>query len=249
MARFKQHEPCPRCGSRDNLGRYDDGGAFCYGCHYSERATHAPMRHMGSTNEHSEKYHHAIPEDAGTNFRADAVEWLASFHVDVPTAIRNGLVWSERSEQLIYKLGNCWQARNFNEERKRKSKNFTSGDVNECLFIYSHNVLDICEQTDQERQVRESRRLAVVEDPISALRIGPWCDSIPLLGSHLATARMIVLAGLYDSFVFWLDSDKLKEARGMADRAKLMGLSTNVIWTELDPKCYTDAKLKEILNV
>lgn len=29
------HEPCPSCGSKDNLGRYDDGHGFCFGCgHY-----------------------------------------------------------------------------------------------------------------------------------------------------------------------------------------------------------------------
>ena len=32
------HEPCPKCGSKDNLARYDDGHAFCYGggCGYRE---------------------------------------------------------------------------------------------------------------------------------------------------------------------------------------------------------------------
>ena len=30
------HEPCPECGSRDNLGRYDDGHGYCFGCHYYE---------------------------------------------------------------------------------------------------------------------------------------------------------------------------------------------------------------------
>ena len=34
------HEPCPACGSRDNLARYDDGHAFCFsiGCEYHEKA-------------------------------------------------------------------------------------------------------------------------------------------------------------------------------------------------------------------
>ena len=35
---FIQHEPCPECGSRDNLARYDDGHAFCFGCNYREKA-------------------------------------------------------------------------------------------------------------------------------------------------------------------------------------------------------------------
>lgn len=29
-------EPCPACGSRDNLGRYSDGHGFCFGCKHYE---------------------------------------------------------------------------------------------------------------------------------------------------------------------------------------------------------------------
>jgi twinkle protein len=30
------HEPCPECGSKDNLGRYSDGHGYCFGCGYYE---------------------------------------------------------------------------------------------------------------------------------------------------------------------------------------------------------------------
>ena len=33
---FIGHEACPSCGSRDNLARYDDGHAWCFGCNYYE---------------------------------------------------------------------------------------------------------------------------------------------------------------------------------------------------------------------
>jgi twinkle protein len=41
---FLQHEPCPRCGSQDNLSRYDDGHAHCFtpGCDYRERGEGSP---------------------------------------------------------------------------------------------------------------------------------------------------------------------------------------------------------------
>ena len=29
---FLRHEPCPSCGSKDNLARYEDGHAYCFGC-------------------------------------------------------------------------------------------------------------------------------------------------------------------------------------------------------------------------
>lgn len=33
---FIQHEPCPECGSGDNLARYSDGHGFCFGCNHYE---------------------------------------------------------------------------------------------------------------------------------------------------------------------------------------------------------------------
>jgi twinkle protein len=33
---FVQHEPCPKCGSQDNLARYSDGHGYCFGCKYYE---------------------------------------------------------------------------------------------------------------------------------------------------------------------------------------------------------------------
>lgn len=36
MASFLRHEPCPSCGSRDNLARYSDGSATCFSCKHYE---------------------------------------------------------------------------------------------------------------------------------------------------------------------------------------------------------------------
>lgn len=47
MANFLRKEPCPGCGSRDNLARYDDGSAHCFGkCGYNEPASDQPRRQM-----------------------------------------------------------------------------------------------------------------------------------------------------------------------------------------------------------
>lgn len=35
---FIGHEPCPSCGSKDNLSRYSDGHAYCFGCKHYEPA-------------------------------------------------------------------------------------------------------------------------------------------------------------------------------------------------------------------
>jgi hypothetical protein len=211
---------------------------------------------MGNTTENDQRHSRPIPDDIGHHFSEACVEWLGRYHVDVPTAIVNGLVWSPRNEQLIYKLGNCWQARNFGGFWLDKfGKCFTSGDVNECLHIYSR-ALQESQTSDEGRRDHDgehggesqNQTLVVVEDPVSALRIGALCDAMPLLGSHLAQARLSALARLYPSIVFWLDSDKYKEARAMEQRAKYMGRSARTIYTDEDPKAYDDQQLQEILG-
>ena len=34
MSSFSHHEPCPKCGSKDNVAVYTDGGKHCFGCGY-----------------------------------------------------------------------------------------------------------------------------------------------------------------------------------------------------------------------
>lgn len=247
---FLHHEPCPRCGSKDNLARYVDGSAWCFGCHYRERSTSAPaayLRREGTGVSEDVQEAPRIPDDCGTSFSPAAVEWLAQYHLDIPTAIRRGVVYSESRDQIIYQLGNVWQARNLRQggsdgnSRRRFSKNFTSGNVNECTHIYAVQQLDLR---------LGGSGLVIVEDPVSAIRVAALYDAMPLLGSHLATSRLNALAGLYgpSSRVYiWLDSDKLKESRAIAERFKLVGVDARVIYTEYDPKCYTNEEIRNIL--
>lgn len=41
---FIQKEPCPACGSKDNLARYSDGHAHCFGCEHYEPADDAAVQ-------------------------------------------------------------------------------------------------------------------------------------------------------------------------------------------------------------
>lgn len=244
---FQNHEPCTRCGSKNNLARYADGGGWCFGCGLWQPPTQAPSSFLSRASHDLPQElpeYPRIPEDSGTQFSEEAVRWLAKFHLSIPDAIRHGVVYSPSMQQLIYQMGSVWQARNFNPERLKKSKNFTSGNVNECRHIYGH----IDDRGDDSSVQLSPQTLVIVEDPVSAMRIAPLRPSMPLLGSHLATSRLIALTGLYDSIWFWLDSDKLKEARAMAERARLIDIHVKVIYTDLDPKCYTHTELMEILK-
>ena len=47
------HEPCPKSGSKNNLGRYPDGHAYCFGdsCdHYEPSDTTVDVPHISRSN-------------------------------------------------------------------------------------------------------------------------------------------------------------------------------------------------------
>lgn len=183
-----------------------------------------------------------MPEDACHDFPEEAVDWLAQYGINLPEAIQRGVYWSPTYRQLIFDMENIWQARNFEPERAKKRKYFTQGDVNDHLPIYATN-------SDRSGNSGFCNGLVLVEDCASAIKIARRSDSMPLLGSHLSVQRLNRLARLYSSLIVWLDSDKLKEARGIVERARLLGLSSRTIWTELDPKCYTDFMISNYLGV
>jgi twinkle protein len=82
------HEPCPKCGSRDNLARYSDGHAYCFsaGCDYRERGdgsrTYTPQTrsrmdlvfdaeieaipNRGLTRETAERFNYRVGTFAGS---------------------------------------------------------------------------------------------------------------------------------------------------------------------------------------
>ncbi len=59
----------------------------------------------------------------------------------------------------------------------------------------------------------------------------------------------MALKGLnrWDELVVWLDSDKYREARNIADQAKLVGFKARAEFTMLDPKDLSDDTIKGLL--
>jgi hypothetical protein len=244
MGVFVKHEACPRCGSKDNLGRYSDGSAWCFGCHYREKADRIPV----IDEKYLEKEHQSITlsDDLCNDFPEHVVGWLAKYHVPVEEAIKHGWKYSPKWDQLVFTFadadGNvaCSQARNFRQGAK--TKYFNQGSPADVLPIFH------CGRA-VGMGASNSRALVVVEDAVSAARISRQCDAMPCLGSYLPVRKLTALKLLnYESITVWLDSDKLKEAMEIADKAKWIGLSSKVVHTELDPKEYTDQEISKFLS-
>lgn len=239
MAKFTKHEPCPSCGSRDNLGRYSDGSAYCFGCGYTERGELSPFvgERYGKDEKSSEGVR--IPTDATNTLNGLAVAWLTAGGVTIPEALRAGMVWSPYWEQLLIPLydgdGNlcCIQAKNFNPQRASKAKYYNTGDKNESRTVFHSGGNHLC--------------CVLTEDVLSAIRVGRFGTGVPLLGTSIPLERLAELKKQYDRLIVWLDADKWRESRAIADAGKLLGFDTKTLYTEHDPKSYTDEQIKEFL--
>lgn len=224
---FLHHEACPSCGSRDNLGRYADGGAFCFGCHYTERATHYVPK-SGIIKEYEK------PPVTDNEFPPVCVEWIQQYGITVEELLRRNCGWNSERQQLVFRFegSDCWQARNFRESAR--TKYFTQGNVNDLIPVYGsgHN----------------EGRLVVVEDCISAIKCARQCDAMPVLGSHVSLAKLHGISKLYKEIIVWLDSDKYRESRQLSEQARLIGLSSRSTFSKRDPKEYSDEIIRDVIQ-
>lgn len=136
-------------------------------------------------------------------------------------------------------------------------KYVTYGSSRSYVITYVNNNLDY------------KRILVITEDNISAIRVAQHCNVIALSGTTLHKHEIPKLLQTYNTFVFWLDADDpgqkatdknirlLQEYTSKQDvRSAYLGEHTQkyeifrVCPTkyELDPKCYLDHEIKQILQ-
>lgn len=242
MATFVRHEPCPRCGSRDNLARYSDGSGWCFGCHYviSSSGESSVAVDVPSVDDIK------LPLDCSTSFPEHVVNWLRKYDVTIEEALKHGWKYSKHWDQLIFPFYGenesqltLWQGRNFGggqESGPKRRKYYNQGRPADILPIFR-----------APQQENKCRSLVVVEDVLSAVRIARQSDAMPCLGSYLPAKKLMRLRAFYETIVIWLDADKIKEAREIADMAKWIGFRTKVVYTDLDPKEYSDEEITKKL--
>lgn len=225
-ASFKGHEPCPKCGSRDNLGRYSDGSAWCFGCHYREppRRTLENVREKNNNND-------ANPSGFTPTFdvRLDkrAVVWLKSYGITDEEIHRYGFLWDPQRQRLvfpIYKEGEVvfWQGRRFGEGPKYLSW----GRIPEPVLFSG-----------------PGRTVIFTEDAVSAIKVARRTNASPLFGSHVPANALKWASERFSGIGVWLDPDKAMEGSRAVLRAQAMGYVANGIYSPKDPKEHSDTEI------
>lgn len=235
MSDFVKHEPCPHCGSRDNLGVYDDGHKFCFGCGYVEKGNGF---HKFNKKEKKDDRTLSLPTDCISRLPINPVRlWLDRYQITDDEIYNNKFQWSEDKQMLVMPVydvyGNLtmWQGRRFNTYDK-KGKYFTQGNVESVYHILGYT---------------NPKRIIVVEDLISAIKVARVATVMPLFGSNISNERLVELARRFENLVIWLDFDKAAYTTKVKQTARLLFEKVSTILTKRDPKEHSESDIKSLL--
>ena len=259
-ASFVRHSPCPKCGSRDNLALYSDGGGYCFGCGYTVRAGIQHQLGLRKTDSldgdlNGDKLQRQSARLVPGTILLRGVDWLQDYGVSVQEALSRG-VCSDTLGRTCFYFRNTdkattsrdgieseelflIQARSHDTDKtKAYPKYITYGKPEDSIPIYYVGSPEW-----------RSDCLVLVEDCISAIKVARLTDAMPILGSDLSLRKLTRLKALYGRFRVWLDSNMYHKACRIANRLEWMGCEAQAVYSDLDPKCYNNDEIKSFLKL
>jgi hypothetical protein len=242
MARYLKHEGCSHCGSRDNVGVYDDGSKFCFGCHwystpsFSDKVDRLGRWHAEGCLNLLERVL-KLPNDFTLELPRSAYEWITQYlnHVEL---MEHEVGWSDEYERLIFPVKDennkllMWTGRKFSNNPTH-TKYLTQGLKNEVVHIIPGTMI-----TDQ---------VVFTEDIVSAIKVARVASAIPLFGTKFPLENAHKVAKRFKKVVFWLDPNMKKEAIKQAMKLEPWFESVRVIFSDFDPKDYTQDEIEDLI--
>ncbi len=218
----------PRCHSRDAKTLYDDGHSYCFSCHTYFKSEHKMGTVVPFKQQRTNPYPTRVPVDTAK----DNYNWLKKYFLS-DEEIRKYFFYAPISQRHVFAHGE-------GTEDEYYEARTVVGHIRPKTLSYGDKPTIFLGEPDAT--------LVVVEDIVSAIRVGRQYGSLPLFGSFLSVGQMgaIKRAG-YQKCVIWLDCDKYNF--GM-EYAKQMGMlmPTVAIQTLLDPKCLPDMAITHTIE-
>jgi len=237
---------CPACAAQgkdksgDNLGVYSDGHTYCYSCGIGSGSSI-----QGKLNKtiKEQTVIPDLPSDIGLWLAPEAMDWLHQYFPDVKDFPL--CYWSEEERKLIFPIMDsqrknllAWQYRYFGFNEKHPK--WVGYGINE-------NLIHIIDHRNSNTSLSS---VTLVEDLISATKVGSVAATLCLFGSNISLKRLAMLKTLgYTEVVIWLDWDKRDYAIKAAGLAQSIGLTARVIHTQLDPKEYDIDTITKVLSL
>lgn len=249
MSNFVKHDKCPACAKlgkdngSNNLGVYSDGSVYCFSCGYSRSAkgTEKLKEALQRTDTTIAKTI-SLPRDVCFELPIIARDYLRKYSLTQGDINVNRIMWSEEWMRVVFPyfdgerlLG--WQGRYLGNQGN-KGKWYSQGDLKDILHICGG-----------PRTAASERTIVLVEDVVSAIRVGHTVACAPIFGSHLSVKNAFRYANMYPELIVWLDKDKEKYSVTVTYQLQMLGLHCISITTDKDPKEYSDKEIAEILDM
>jgi len=93
-----------------------------------------------------------------------------------------------------------------------------------------------------------SGRIVMVEDILSAIKVGRVSNCIGLLYAYVPDALVVKLRERYDEIVIWLDPDKSLYTLRVLKRLRAFGLPVRRVYSPKDPKYYNEEEIESFLE-
>lgn len=237
MARCTHHEQCPKCAERgsdrkgDNLGVWADGSGYCFSCGYYLPPSFRLKTLTKGKVDDTEKA--VLPSDFQDEVPSEYWKWLLQYGLPYEYW-RPFTGFTERENRIVFKVGNPTKFSIGRTLDVGKSKWKVYGDKSSYVEVISEEI---------------PKEVVLVEDLISAHKVGQVTTSIPLFGTTIGDLVLRKLITLGRPVALWLDNDQYGNlARRLGRLQTFTGKSVRYIRTDKDPKSYSVAEITEILK-
>lgn len=220
------------------MGVWDDGHRWCFGCGAYEGRNGLQKLETLRKKIKNGSVPVTLPYDCSDNFPISVRNWLLKYDLGQPDIVKYKFQYSFDKEMLIMPVYDIydnllmWQGRYFGDN-KNYPKYITKGDPSKVDHILGD---------------MSNHRLVLVEDYISAIKVGQVTTVMPLFGSHLSDERLARLSRHFTNLVLWLDADKAKESLAFRDKARSLFMYVSVVSTKKDPKALYKADIENTLR-
>jgi hypothetical protein len=256
VSKFVRYEQCPRCADRgrdragDNLAVYDDGSKHCFancGFHVFPKHYVKPKNEKLRANVKGN-----LPYDFDRDVPSEAWKWLLQYGLGVRYWIPY-TGYSKEDSRLILTVGEPieFSIGRFIPQGQtsgllRSSQGYLVSDSSSRRKWHFYGDSHVSAHVVGDPET--SKCIVLVEDLISAHKVGQVTACIPLFGTNVFDAVISVLRHYRLPVVMWLDKDQQDHARKRAARlASLTGCEVTYRFTDRDPKELSIEQIKKVL--
>ena len=194
--------------------------------------------------EHTAVYKVELPHGFTRDIPATGLGWLYEYDLSDEEIGYYGFGYSPLLNRVILPVyrGNdlvYWQGRNLGEVTDRNPK---------YMNVKAFGRKDVYFEAPGIPE-RLTNACVVVEDILSAVKVGRQLDCFGLLYAYIPDTLIRQLSYAYDKVILWLDPDKAMRMLRKVLGYRAMGMNVVMVESGQDPKFYTDDEISEKLEV